>query len=242
MLALLMGLLNCRPAQARLFWDALAIIESARDDRAVGQAGEVSRYQIMPYVWRQYSNSRDYTNHKVARRVAEAHLAWLKTQYRNEFGVEPSETDLCLMWNTGFEGFKRRLETHSWSPALRRRAERFANLRGLAGPNLPGLAANPAQAPAAAAANPGRQGDAPPPASPTPSLGQLAAAQARPPCQEPAQEVRTVARQVRTELVVASDLELSEGRLSSEAPPKDDRELIRSALRKNLETLRVLSE
>jgi hypothetical protein len=35
---------------------ALAEVETGTKDRAIGRAGEVSRYQISPRVWRQYSH------------------------------------------------------------------------------------------------------------------------------------------------------------------------------------------
>jgi hypothetical protein len=35
--------------------DALAMVETGCNDHATGRAGEVSRYQITPSVWRQYS-------------------------------------------------------------------------------------------------------------------------------------------------------------------------------------------
>ena len=37
--------------------EALSMIESGNNDLAVGQAGEVSRFQIRPQVWRQLQPS-----------------------------------------------------------------------------------------------------------------------------------------------------------------------------------------
>ena len=39
---------------------ALGMIETGNDDLEIGGLGEVSRYQIMPSVWRHYSNSHRY--------------------------------------------------------------------------------------------------------------------------------------------------------------------------------------
>src|SRR5690349_15249272 len=36
---------------------ALGMIETGGDDQEIGSSGEVSRYQIMPSVWRHYSDS-----------------------------------------------------------------------------------------------------------------------------------------------------------------------------------------
>src|SRR5436853_1422684 len=38
-------------------WAALSQIESGDNDKAVGPAGEISRYQIKPEVWRRYAES-----------------------------------------------------------------------------------------------------------------------------------------------------------------------------------------
>src|ERR1700722_2135395 len=38
-------------ARAMDRWAALSMIESGDDDRAVGSLGEISRYQIRPYLW-----------------------------------------------------------------------------------------------------------------------------------------------------------------------------------------------
>src|SRR6266516_276163 len=60
----------------RLFF-ALGMIESGNDDRGVGRAGEVSRYQIHPTVWRSYSGSREYQNPGVSLQVARQHWNYL---------------------------------------------------------------------------------------------------------------------------------------------------------------------
>src|SRR5437773_12226818 len=41
---------------------ALSMLETADNDRTIGSAGEVSRYQIMPRTWKQYTQSEDYQN------------------------------------------------------------------------------------------------------------------------------------------------------------------------------------
>src|SRR5881394_336850 len=64
--------LDSGEADAKLFF-ALGMIESGNDDRGIGRAGEVSRYQIHPAVWRNYSESREYQNPGVSLQVARQH-------------------------------------------------------------------------------------------------------------------------------------------------------------------------
>src|SRR5882724_10599155 len=48
---------------------ALGMIETANNDEEIGGAGEVSRYQIMPSVWKHYSDSRRYQDPEVSLEV-----------------------------------------------------------------------------------------------------------------------------------------------------------------------------
>src|SRR5258708_6108474 len=48
------------PDAKRLY--ALGMIETGNNDREIGGAGEISRYQIHPIVWKSYSKSLDYSN------------------------------------------------------------------------------------------------------------------------------------------------------------------------------------
>ena len=53
----------CLRLQALDRWSALSQIESGDDDCAVGSAGEVSRYQIKPEVWRRHAPAKaDWAN------------------------------------------------------------------------------------------------------------------------------------------------------------------------------------
>src|SRR5262245_50543789 len=46
--------------------DAIAMIETGNNDEVIGSAGEVSRYQIKPRIWREYSPSRAWRNAEVS--------------------------------------------------------------------------------------------------------------------------------------------------------------------------------
>jgi hypothetical protein len=106
------------------------MIESGNNDRAVGAAGEVSRYQIRPYVWRRYSVSRAYRDPRIAKTVAESHMAYLETLFLQATGREATDFDRYVLWNGGptyysHIGFKATRVCRT----IRDRAERFVNLR-----------------------------------------------------------------------------------------------------------------
>jgi len=125
---LMLSLVSAQAGLSKL--DAISMIETADRDALVGSAGERSRYQIMPAVWKHYTPSRDYANPQIARAVAEAHLAALEETYRKATGREPSDFDLYVLWNAGPTyyakvGFNQRRV----SPIVRERAQRYVNLR-----------------------------------------------------------------------------------------------------------------
>jgi hypothetical protein len=110
--------------------EALSQIETGNDDRAVGGAGEVSRYQIKPWIWRQYSDSDAYCNRRISTRVAEQHLAGLAQVFRKCTRREPTDFDLYVLWNAGLTYYSRiDFTTSRVHPVIRERARRYANLR-----------------------------------------------------------------------------------------------------------------
>jgi hypothetical protein len=112
--------------------EALSMIESGNNDRAVGRAGEVSRYQILPKVWRQYTQSRAYRDSTLAALVAEQHLQFLESRFRVHTGEKPSDFDQYVMWNAGVTYYKRAgFNPRRVHPIIRERANRFVNLRNL---------------------------------------------------------------------------------------------------------------
>jgi hypothetical protein len=116
--------------------EAISMIESGNNDDAIGRAGEVSRYQIRPQVWRQFSQSSEYTNLRVATSVAQQHLNGLAKFYLERTGRTADDFDLYVMWNAGPTyysniGFAR----DRIRPLIRNRAERYVNLRRMQTPN-----------------------------------------------------------------------------------------------------------
>jgi hypothetical protein len=108
---------------------ALGMIETGNDDRAVGGAGEVSRYQIMPSVWLHYSDSLSYRNPQVSLAVARHHWTALYNGFKEQAHREPTDFDMYVLWNThygyyGSKGFSR----NRLAPSVRDRAQRYVNL------------------------------------------------------------------------------------------------------------------
>lgn len=109
---------------------ALGMLESGDDDTAVGSFGEVSRYQIKPWIWRQYCACEEYQNRELSTQVAGRHLAELQRIFRKRARREPDDFDLYVLWNAGPTYYGRigfaQSRVH---PVVRERARRFANLR-----------------------------------------------------------------------------------------------------------------
>lgn len=131
---LILSLTAFIPAQARAaglsLLEALSLIESGNNDRAIGRAGEVSRYQILPAVWRRYSESAAHRNPTIAAAVALRHLEFQAASFRERTGRAPSDFDRYVMWNAGV-GYYRRLgfNPRRVHASIRDRAQRFVNLR-----------------------------------------------------------------------------------------------------------------
>jgi hypothetical protein len=103
--------------------DALAMIETGASspvagdpDHVIGGSGEVSRFQIMPGVWKAYTKSRNHTNPEVAWTVTRRILADRVGSFEKATGRPPEP----------FEGVGYRLERVSL--IYRDRAQRFQNL------------------------------------------------------------------------------------------------------------------
>ena len=78
------GVMIAQAGLSRL--EALSMIETADNDKTIGSAGEMSRYQIMPRTWKQYTQSEDYQNPAVSGWVAARHVQWLDTTFRAKTG------------------------------------------------------------------------------------------------------------------------------------------------------------
>ena len=108
---------------------ALGMIETGNRDDEIGGAGEVSRYQIMPSVWRQYSQSQNYRNPDVSLAVAQKYWARLHSLFVKQAHRQPNDFDMYVLWNThyGYYASKGFNPNHLGS-AVRDRAQRYVNL------------------------------------------------------------------------------------------------------------------
>lgn len=110
--------------------DAISMIESGNNDSAVGRAGEVSRYQIRPAVWQQFTRSTAYEDSVIASYVAQRYLDWLAKYCKQRTGRDPDNFDLYVMWNAGAAYYRRLgFAKERVHPTVRARANRFVNLR-----------------------------------------------------------------------------------------------------------------
>ena len=108
---------------------ALGMIETGNNDWEIGAAGEVSRFQISPAVWKVYSHSRSYSNPAVALRVARRHWKQLARYFRASTGREPRDFDMYVLWNTTYGYYaNRNFRPGLLAPVVRNRALRFVNL------------------------------------------------------------------------------------------------------------------
>lgn len=118
---------TCTLDARRLY--ALGMIETGNDDRAIGAAGEVSRYQLSPPVWKSYSKSVDYQNPEVALQVARLHWIYLAAYFKEKSGRAPSDYDMYVLWNTRHGYYARKgFSPHRIAAVVQDRSQRFVNL------------------------------------------------------------------------------------------------------------------
>lgn len=136
-LILALSALSARAGLTKL--EAISMLETGNNDSAVGRAGEVSRFQIMPRTWRSFTSSQAYTDKQMSAWVADQYLGLLETTFSHRAGREPSDFDLYVLWNAGpayYEriGFSAARVHH----LIAERAQRFVNLRQMDnGPKSP---------------------------------------------------------------------------------------------------------
>lgn len=111
-----------QPLDAAKLMQALSLIESGDRDHAVGKAGEVSRYQIMPFVWREYKggNPRNPTD---ARRVAILILTDRMQEFQAKHRRVPTLVETYALWRSPARAMDLRL-----SASVKECGRRFASL------------------------------------------------------------------------------------------------------------------
>jgi hypothetical protein len=97
-------------------------------DRAVGSRNEISRFQILPAVWRQYSASRNYHDPETAWNVAVKILSDRHKSFQKATSRDWDYFDIYVMWNAPGQYRRANWNRARISPIVRERAERFSNL------------------------------------------------------------------------------------------------------------------
>jgi hypothetical protein len=121
---LLIILLMSTNALAMDRWSALAMMESGGDDRAVGRAGEVSRYQILPELWLGGNPLDKCTALDNAQRIMSSRV----TTFERIHGRSPDDFEFYVLWNAP-------AQINHPHRAVAERALRFMNLVNFAGSN-----------------------------------------------------------------------------------------------------------
>ena len=108
--------------QAMDRWSALSQIESGDNDRAVGAAGEISRYQIKPEVWQRFAPAAaNWEDQKQALAVAKIIMEQRYADFQRATGRAPTDFEFYVLWNAPARVAKPGL-------AIAERAQRFCNL------------------------------------------------------------------------------------------------------------------
>lgn len=104
-------------ARAMDRWAALSMIESGNDDSAIGSLGEVSRYQIRPYLWPGGNPHNAGAALDVAQRIMKVRIA----RFEHTHNRAPTDFEFYVLWNAP-------QEVNHPCRAVAKRAQRFANL------------------------------------------------------------------------------------------------------------------
>jgi hypothetical protein len=103
-------------------WAALSQVESGDKDTAVGRAGEVSRFQILPELWERYApKDAHWENPGDALKVAKQVMQERCDDFEKQFKRSPTDFEFYVLWN-------KPAEVERPSRAAAERAERFCNL------------------------------------------------------------------------------------------------------------------
>src|SRR5271166_4042845 len=86
--------------QAMDRWAALSQIETRDDDHAIGAAGEISRYQMKPKLWRRYARSNaDWKDPAAALAAAQELMKERCANFERYYHRRPTDFDFYVLWN-----------------------------------------------------------------------------------------------------------------------------------------------
>jgi hypothetical protein len=118
----LLLLASCLPAVAMERWAALSQLESGDNDYAVGNAGEVSRYQIKRDVWKRYADAgASWKNPLDSLSVAQGVMTDRCAAFERSFHRTPSDFEFYVLWNAP-------AQIQRPCRSVRERADRFCQL------------------------------------------------------------------------------------------------------------------
>lgn len=103
---------------------ALSMLETGNNDRMVGRAGEISRYQILKSEWRAVTSSTRWTDPEVAKAVTVKLIDQRVNQFKAKYQRDPSDFEFYVLWNAPAHVLVR----GKVSKVVAERAERYANL------------------------------------------------------------------------------------------------------------------
>lgn len=112
---------------------ALGQIETGVDDKVIGKNGEVSRFQILPRVWKELGlfpfTKINWQDPNKAAQVAELLIKRNELWFKESTARKLDAVDAYIMWNAGFSYYKKRgLEKKNVSKRVLERAKRYDNL------------------------------------------------------------------------------------------------------------------
>lgn len=102
---------------------ALSMIETGNNDRMVGRAGEISRYQILKREWRSVTNSTRYSDPAVAKAVTQKLVDRRVQQFHATYGRSPTNFEFYALWNAPSQVLRGRV-----SKTVAERCHRYSNL------------------------------------------------------------------------------------------------------------------
>jgi len=102
---------------------ALSMIETGNDDRLVGSAGEISRYQILKKEWHSVTNSTRYADPKTAYAVTLRLIERRMEDFRAVYHRDPTNFEFYGLWNAPTQVLEGRI-----SRTVAERCRRYSNL------------------------------------------------------------------------------------------------------------------
>jgi len=102
---------------------ALSMIETGNNDRMIGRAGEISRYQILKREWRSVTNSVRYTDPATAKAVTLTLLDRRVQAFQSVYNRPPTNFEFYALWNAPTQVLEGRV-----SRTVAERCRRYANL------------------------------------------------------------------------------------------------------------------